>query len=173
MNVTRNDLKLEIARYIEELPGASKVFHKTMNYLEILGMGIVAIAFVVALYFSITWKSVNPMTIPLAWFAFAASGSLIIMLNGIHSAILRAFPTGTLPSKAHKLTTGSKAMWIGLGMVIGGLAYAAFWVLMAYGTATANFDILRPLISLLGIVLGFGIAISIVVKMVSTTLKKL
>lgn len=173
MKETRNNLKLEIARYVEGLSESGKVFHNVMKYMEILGMGIVAIAFLVALYFSITWKNVNPTTVALAWFAFTASGALIIVLYGVHSAILHVFPTGVLPSNAHKLITGGKAMWIGLGMIMGGLAYTAFWGVMAYATLTADDALLRPLISLLGIVLGFGIAISILIKMVSTTLKKL
>ena len=173
MKETREDLKLEIARYMEKLPQSLHVFHKGMKVLELLGMGLILVAFLVALYFSITWKSISPITVPLAWFAFAASGSLLIMLNGVHSAILHAFPTGILPSKAHKLITGSKAILIGLGLIIGGLAYATFWGMMAYGTVTANYELLRPLISLLGIVMGFGITISILVKMVSTTLRKL
>jgi hypothetical protein len=170
---TRDDLKLEITRYMDGLTESRKAFHRGMNYLEVIGIGIVLAAFAFALYFSITWKSVNPMIIPLAWFAFAASGSLIIVLNGVHSAILRAFPTSILPGKSSKLITGNKAIVIGLGLIIGGLAYAAFWGVMAYATLTANFELLRPLISLLGIVLGFGIAISILVKLVSTVHGKL
>jgi hypothetical protein len=173
MKESNNELKAEIASYVEGLPLSLKKFDTAMKYLEILGLGVIAFAFLVALYFSITWKSVNPMTIPLAWFAFAVTGSLIMLLSGTHSAILHAFPAGILPSNAKKLITGSKAMWIGVVMVIGGLAYAAFWLMMAYGTVTANFEILRPLISFLGIILGFGIAISIIVKIASTSFKKL
>ena len=172
MKETENNLKLEIARYMDGLPESRKVFHKWMTYLEVLGMGIILAAFLIALYFSITWKSVNPVTIPLAWFAFAVSGSLLIMFNGVHSAILHAFPTSILPKKPNKFITGNKAIVIGVGLIIGGLAYGAFWGMMAYGTMTANFDILRPLISSLGLVLGFGIAISIVVKMASSILRK-
>jgi hypothetical protein len=173
MKETKNDLKKEIAGYIEGLPESRKMFHKVMTFVEVLGMGIIVIAFVIALYFSFAWKSVNPMTVPLAWFAFAASGSLLIMFNGVHSAVLHAFPTGILPSKSSKFITGSKATLIGLALIIGGFVYAAFWGVMGYATVTTNFDLLRPLISVLGIFLGFGIAISILVKMVSTTLKKL
>jgi hypothetical protein len=173
MKETRNDLKSEIDRYIEGLPESGKMFHKVMNYLEVVGMVIIGIAFLCGLYFSIAWKTVDPINIPLTWFAFAACGSLLFILNGVHTVVLHAFPISIVPSKASKFTTGSKAMWIGVGLIAGGLAYAAFWVMMAYATMTANFDLLRPLISMLGIALGFGIAISIVVKMVSTTLKKL
>ncbi|NJD58597.1 MAG: hypothetical protein C3F13_11095 [Anaerolineales bacterium] len=173
MRETRNELKSETDRYIDGLPGSHKAFHKVMNYLEVLGMGIIVIAFLFALYFSVAWKTVNPVSIPLAWFTFAACGSLLFILNGVHTAVLGAFPISILPSKASKFVTGVKAMWIGVGLIMGGLSYAAFWVMMAYGTVAANDELLRLLISLLGIALGFGIAISIVLKMVSTTLKKL
>jgi hypothetical protein len=172
MKETRDALKLEITHYMEELPDSRKVFHKWMNYLEVLGIAMIIVAFLLALYFSITWKSVNPMIIPLAWFAFAGSGSLLMVFTGLHSAILHAFPTSILPRNTIEFISGSKATVIGLGFIIGGLVYAAFWGLMAYGTLTANFELLRPLISSLGIILGFGIAISLLVKMASTILHK-
>jgi hypothetical protein len=173
MKETRDQLKQQLAQYMEQQPESKKVFHKWMKYLEAVSLGVILAAFLIALYFSITWKSVNPLIIPIAWFAFAASGSLLIALTGVHAAILRGFPTDILPSKAQKFVTGNKAVWIGLGLILGGLAYAAFWGMLAYATWTANYELLRPLIGFLGTVLGLGIAVSILAKMISTTLQRL
>jgi hypothetical protein len=173
MKETRDQLKLQLDQYMEQQAESKQAFHKWMKCLEVASLGIILVVFCVALYFSITWKSVNPIIIPLAWFAFAASGSLLIALNGVHTTILRGFPASILPSKAQKFVIGRKAVWIGLTLILGGLAYAGFWGMVAYATWTANYELLRPLISFLGIVLGLGIAASILIKMISTTLQKL
>jgi hypothetical protein len=173
MKETRDQQMLQLTQYLEQQPESKQAFHKWMKCLEVVSLGIILAAFLVALYFSITWKSVNPLIIPIAWFAFAASGSLLIALNGVHTAVLRAFPTSILPSKAQRFVTGSRAVWIGLGLILGGLAYAGFWGMVAYATWTANYELLRPLIGFLGTVMGFGIAASILVKMISTTIQKL
>ena len=166
-------LKLQLDQYLQQQSESKQAFHRWMNRLEAASLGIILAAFLVALYFSIAWKSVNPLIIPIAWFAFAASGSLLMVLNGLHAAILRAFPTGTLPGGKQKFFTGSGAAWIGLGFILGGLVYAAFWGLFAYATWTQNWAILKPLVSFLGVVLGVGIAVSILVKMFYTTVQKI
>lgn len=169
----RQQLKLQLAQYLEQQSASKQAFHKWMKRLEAVSMGVILAAFLVALYFSIAWKSVNPLIIPIAWFAFAASGSLLIVLNGLHTAVLRVLLPGILLGNKQKFVTGSGAMWIGLAFILGGLVYAAFWGLFAYATWTVNFEILRPLIGFLGVVMGVGIAVSILFKMFSTLFQKL
>jgi hypothetical protein len=169
----RENVKQQLAAYVAQQPEGMQSFHRWMNRLEAAGVGIIAAAFIAALYLSFAWKSIDPILIPAAWFIFAASGSVLFVLNGLHSAILRAFPAGSLPGSKQKFVTGSGAMWAGLAFIVGGLAYAAFWMLFAYATWTANFEILRPLIGFLGIVMGIGMAVAMIVGMVNTTVRNI
>jgi hypothetical protein len=95
------------------------------------------------------------------------------VLAGLHSIVLRAFPPIVLPGKVQKFVTGSEAIWFGLGTILVALAVAVFWGVFAYATWTQNWAILQPLIGFLGVVLGVGIAASIVVGMAYTIIQKI
>ena len=167
--VTEKEVKEQLARYLEQQPDSLKGFHKWMNGLEVAGLILIAAAFILALYVSIAWKSFEAKLIPTAWFFFAASVAPLLLLSGIHTLILRAFPTGLLPGTAGKFVTGSGAMWIGCGFIVGGLAFAGFWGLFAYAAWTLNWALLTPLISIMGGAMG----VMIVVGMIITTIQKL
>lgn len=169
----REQLKLQLTQYVQQQPESGQAFHKWMQRLELVSMILIAVTFVLAMYLSITWKSVNPLVIPIAWFAFVASPSLLLVLAGLHSIVLRAFPPIVLPGKVQKFVTGSEAIWFGLGTILVALAVAVFWGVFAYATWTQNWAILQPLIGFLGVVLGIGIAASIVVGMAYTIIQKI
>lgn len=162
----KEQLELQLAQYLEPQPESTQVFHKWMKRLEVASLVLIAATFILAMYVSINWTAVQKTFIPIAWFIFAASVTPTMVLIGIHSIILRAFPPIVLPGKMQKFVTGSGAMWSGWGFILGGLAVAAFWGLFAYSVWTLNLAMLKPLITILAVVLGVGIAVSIVFSIV-------
>jgi len=165
----REQLKQRLAQYVEQQPESMQAFHRWMKRLELASMTLIAVAFIEAMVVSINWTAVSPTTIPIAWFFFAASVSPTMVLIGIHSIILLAFPPIVLPGKLQKFVTGRDAMWSGWGFILGGLALAAFWGLFAYSVWTLNLAILEPLIGILGV----GMGVMIVIGMLLTTYQKI
>jgi len=163
----REHLRLQLSEYVEKQPESTQSFHRWMKLLEAAGAGIIAAAFITALYFSFAWKRIDPILIPTAWFAFVVSASPLAVLIGLHSLILKAFPPVILPGKVQKFVTGSGAMWPGWGFILMGLAVAAFWGLFAYATWTLNWAMLKTLISILGV----GMTISILYAIFQKILK--
>jgi hypothetical protein len=137
-----------------------------MKRLEAAGVGIIAAAFIVALYVSIAWKSVNPITIPIAWFVFVASAAPALIFVGLDVITLRAFPPIVWPGKPPKFVTGSSAVWAGWGFILLALVVAAFWGYFAYAVGTLNFALITPLVTILGVVMGVGMTVSIVYKLI-------
>jgi hypothetical protein len=158
----REHLKLQLAQYLAEQPESTQSLHRWMKRLEMAGAGIIAAAFIVALYVSIAWKSVNPTMIPIAWFFFAACLSLMVVLFGLHASLIRAYPPVVFPGKVQKFVSGLGAVWIGVGSIVGGLIMAAVWAGFAYSTATFNLAMIVPLTNTLGVVMSIAIVISIV-----------
>jgi hypothetical protein len=169
----REHLKLQLAQYVESQPESTQSFHRWMKRLEMAAVGLIATAFINGLYLSFAWKSIDPILIPTAWFFFAASAGPLAVLIGLHTIILKAFPPIILPGKAQKFITGSGAMWSGTGSMVAGLAITTFWSFFAYAALTQNWLLLNPMISFLGIVMGVGMAASLLAGMISTTYKKL
>ncbi len=158
---TREHTKAQLADYLAQAPESTRSAHKWMKRVDIVGMGIVIAAFAVALYGSFAWASVNPAMIPIAWFAFATSLSLMVMLLGLHAILIRAFPPVILPGKAQKFVSGSGAVWTGAASIVGGLIMAGLWIAFAYSTATFNLAMIVPLMNILSVVVGIGIVVSI------------
>jgi hypothetical protein len=169
MNETTIDqIKLQLTQHLEQQSASTLAVHRWMKRLEVASLGIIAAIFILALYVSITWKAVPKMAIPTAWFAFAGSACISMVLIGLHAILLRAFPPVILPGNRHWFTTGREAPWLGGGLVLGGLAYGAFWGTFAYATATFNLALLEPLMRTLGIVLGAGMGISILFALIQS-----
>ena len=120
----REHLKLQLAQYLEQQPESTQSLHRWMKRLEAASVGIIAAAFIVALYVSVAWKSVPPMVIPIAWFFFAASAAPAMVLVGLHAVILRAFPPIVWPGKPPKFVTGSGAVWTGSAFILLALVVA-------------------------------------------------
>lgn len=163
-----NQIKLQIIEHLEQQSASTLAAHRWMKRLEVASLGIIAAIFILALYVSINWKAVPKMAIPTAWFAFAGSACIPIVLFGLHAILLRAFPPVILPGNRHWFTTGREAPWLGGGLVLGGLAYGAFWGLFAYATATFNMALLEPLIRILGAAAGIGMGVMILLALIQS-----
>jgi len=157
----RQHLRMQIEQYLEGQPESTQTFHRWMKRLEVAGLGLIVAAFIVATYLSINWKNVPQLSIPIAWFLFAASAMPAMVLVGLHAIVLRAFPPILIPGSLQKFVTGSQAVWTGAGLILTGLALAAFWGAFAYGIGTFNMALLEPLIRILAGVVGIGMTISI------------
>ena len=168
-NEAREQLKLQLAHYLAQQTESTRSLHKWMKHLEMASLGVIAVAFLVALAISIAWKSVNPLTIPVAWFVFAASTSLNMAIVGLHAMSLRAFPPAVLPGKKQKFVTGHAAVWAGLGTIGLGLVTGAFWGFFAYAVGTFNLALIAPLANILGILMG----IAIIFQLIHTTYEKI
>ena len=164
-------LKQQIDEYLAAQPESMQKFHKWMKGLDVAGVVLIAAAFILAMYLSINWKAVNPSLIPVAWFLFAISASPLMVLVGIHSLVLRAFPPVILPGKTQTFVTGNKAIWYGAGTILISLVVAAFWGMFAYATWTSNWAMLNPLIRILTSVMGIGITVSILLSIAQKVLK--
>jgi hypothetical protein len=160
----RETLKSQLDQTLALRPESVQSAHKWMKGLEIAGLVIIIAAFSVAMVVSIAWKSLNPQVIPIAWFAFAASMGLTMILLGLDAIILRAFPPVLWPGIPPKFVTGSSAVWRGWAYIVGGLVAAALWGFFAYAIWTQNWAMLRPLINVLGVGMTIAILYSIFQK---------
>ena len=163
---SKQDLKAQLAQYVAQQPESTLAFHKWMKRLQVAGAGIIAAAFIVAMYVSVAWKSVNPIVIPIAWFLFAASAAPAMIFLGLDAITLRAFPPVVLPGKQFKFVTGSGAVWTGWAFIFIALVVAAFWGLFAYAVGALNLALIAPLATIVGVIMGVGIAVSIVYNLI-------
>jgi hypothetical protein len=122
-------------------------------------------------------------TIPAAWLALPGSFSLTLILLGLHSIILKAFPTGTWmhdlslqtafpfspTEKNEQFISGREAVGRGWVFVLMGLLLGGFWGLFVYATWSANWAMLKPLITVLSIAFSAGLVIGLIL----TTIQKL
>ncbi len=161
----KENLKLQLAQYLGQLPETTQSLHGWMKRLEMAGVGIIAAAFIVAMVVSIAWKSVNPITIPIAWFVFAASAAPAMIFVGLDAITLQAFPPVVWPGKLPKFVTGSRAVWTGWAFILLALVIAAFWGFFAYAVGTFNMVMLEPLIRILSGVVGVVMTVSILYAM--------
>lgn len=161
----REQLKSQLEQYLAQQPESTQSAHKWMKRLEVASAGIIAAAFLVALYVSIAWKSVNPIVIPIAWFVFAASVAPAMIFVGLDAIILRAFPPAVWPGKLPKFVTGSSAVWRGWAFILLALVTAVFWGFFAYAVGTFNMVMLEPLIRIFAGVVGIGMTVAILYSM--------
>ncbi len=178
---SKQNLKAQLAQYVEQQPESKQAFHKWMTVLEVASLAIVVGVFAVAMYVSINWKSVPPMAIPTAWFCFPISFTPFAILVGLHAIVLRAFPPttlplfssiflpgvprGVMPEKKRQLMVERRAVAWGWGFIVMALVVAAFWGTFIWAVWTFNMALLEPLINILGVMLGVVIAISILSSM--------
>ena len=175
----REQHELQLAQYVAQQPASKQAFHRWMKGLEVASLVIFAAVFILAMVVSINWTNVPPQAIPTAWFAFVGSFTLTIVLVGLHAVILGAFPPVVglqaamlrasspikVPGKQSKFVTGRKAMGQGWGLVVLGLIVGAFFAVFAWSAWTVNWVILTPMITVLGVLMGVGIAVSILFTM--------
>lgn len=163
----REQFKLQLAQYLAQQSQSTQSVHRWMRRLEAAGVGIIIATFLVALYVSITWKSINPIMISIAWFVFAASVSPEMIFMGLDSIFLRAYPPVILPgNRPAKFVTGNEAVWTGWTFLVSALVAAIFWGFFAYAVGTFNLAMDVPLVRVLGGVVGVAIMVAIVKKLI-------
>jgi len=183
----REQRKLQLAEYVAQQPPSKQVFHRWMKALEIASLVIVAALFILALVLSFSWRNVQTQAIPTAWFVFAGSISLSMLLVGLHTVILRAFPpVGGLSysiarsyspisaaARQSKFVSGRAAANLGWGTIVLALVTGAFWGVFAYAAWTMNLAILAPMITFLGVLLGVVIAVSIIYSIIHSVYRSI
>jgi hypothetical protein len=161
---SKQDLRAQLAQYVAQQPESTQAHHKWMKRLQVAGAGIMVAAFIVAMYVSVAWKSVNPLMIPIAWFLFAASAAPALIFVGLDAITLRAFPPVVVPGKQPRFVTGQGAVWTGWAFILLALVVAAFWGTFAYAVGTLDLAMIARLATIVGIIMGVGMAISITVS---------
>lgn len=164
-NEERKQFELQLARHLEQQPESTLNIHRWMRRLEVVSAVITAVAFLAALVISFAWKSVDPRAVAIAWFVFAISASPILVLLGLDAVILRAFPAVSYPGRPRMFVTGSGAVWRGWAFILLALIVAGFWGTFIYAVATLNMALIALFSTVLGVILGVGLAASIVVSM--------
>ncbi len=174
-NEPRHDIRAQLAEYVAQQPASKQSFHKWMRFVEWVSLALPAAVFAIALYLSITWKIVSAQTIAAAWLCFPLSFTPLLILIGLHTIGLQAWPPTTFlgktmrvyfpllraPSRTQPLRTGQPAVVWGWGAIAVALITGAFWGVFAWAAWTVNLAMLTPLITLLGYALGIAIAGSI------------
>ena len=172
--LSEEQLKAQLASHLEEQPENIRSFHRTMKVLESISIGIIITVFIFALVLSFMWKSIRVEAIPTAWMLMPVSGAIYTLLIGVHTLILRAFPPSDqfsslqnrssihLPGKSRRFLTGKSAEHTAWGLILTGLIVGGFFAVFAWAAWTVNWAILAPMITVLGVLMGVAIAISIV-----------
>jgi len=184
-DISSQQLKIQLASYLEEQPENIRSFHRVMKVLESIALGIMIVIFIAALVLSFMWKTIPVAAIPTAWFLLPASTALLMVLIAVHSLILHAYPPSGLFSiyqrgspahqfgKYQRFTTGKTADTQALILILIALIVGAFFITFAWASWTVNWAILAPMINISGVALGIIIAIGIVGGMILKTYQKL
>jgi len=155
-----------------------------MKVLESISFGIIITVFIIALVLSFMWKSIRVEAIPTAWLLLPVSASILMLLIGVHALVLRAFPPSGLfttlqrgssihlPRKSQGFVTGKAAEFTAWGLILLGLIAGAFFAVFAWSAWTVNWAILTPMITVLGVLMGVVIAVSIVGGMILSIYQK-
>jgi hypothetical protein len=175
-------LKAQLASHLEGQPENIRAFHRTMNVLEAISFGIMIIIFIIALVVSFMWKTIPAEAIPTAWFLLPVSAAISTLLLAVHTLVLKASPpsslpvfrSGTpirLPGKPNGFLTGKVAKTRGWGLLLVALGVGVFFAIFAWAAWTVNWVILTPMITILGVLVGVGIAVSILFNMAQKIFK--
>ena len=165
------DTKAQLAEYVARQPASTQAIHRWMNWLTIASLAIPLGLFARALYFSINWKRVDPIQIPIAWFFFVAGGTVFMFINGLHAVLLRAFPP--IPELSSKFVTGKDAVWRGAGMMVAALLIAAFWGFFAYVVRAQDMALVEVMVNILANVVGVGVVVAVLYSLYKKLKSKL
>jgi hypothetical protein len=183
--VSSKEIKALVASYLAEQPENIRSFHRLMNVLESISVGLIAVVFIAALVLSFMWKTVPAQAIPAAWFLLPVSGAILLLLICVHAIVLKVFPPSSLylalqggssipfSAKTRQFRTGKAALSLAWGLLVLGLVLGAFFAVFAWAAWTVNWDLLTPMITVLGYFLGISIAVGIVGGMIAKTFQKL
>jgi len=159
---SNQDLKAQSAAYVTGQPEPAQRIHRWMNWLTAASLAVPVGLFIRALYLSINSKGTSPAQITAGWFIFVASGTLPILLFGLHSATLRAFPAMPISGLAPQLVTGSKAVASGVGLMVMAVAAASFWGLFAHSVVTPDWALLEKLVRILTAVVSAVAVVAVI-----------
>jgi hypothetical protein len=165
-NETKQDLKSQLAEYIAEQPKNIQALHRRLERLELVSLGLIVPAFVVAVYVTVNRTRIEETTIAAAWLAVPASVTPSIFLVGLHGVILRAFPPGVFPGEKGALVTGRKAVREGWGYMLAAVIGAAFLGLPAYVLLSRNLAAVDILANVVGVVIAAAVIASLYQRLV-------
>ncbi len=183
--LSSEQLKTQLASYLDGQPESIRSFHRMMNVLESINLGIMIIIFITALVLSFMWKTIPVAAIPAAWFLLPTSTAVLMLLIAVHSLVLHAYPTSSLYNiyqggspmrqfgKYQQFVTGKKADIQSLVLILLALIVGGFFGVFSWASWTVNWAILTPMINILGVTLGIVIAAGIVGGMILKTYQKL
>ena len=182
--LSSKEIKALVASHLAEQPANIRSFHRLMNVLESINVGLIIIVFITALVLSFLWKSIPTQAIPAAWFCLPVSAAILLLLISVHAIGLKAFPPsslylilqkGSIPftDKTRQFRTGKAAVAMAWGLIVLGLILGGFFAVFAWAAWMVNWDFLTPMITILGTFMGVAIAVGIVGGMIAKTYQKL
>jgi hypothetical protein len=153
----------QLARHLEQQTESVRASHKLIKRLQVASLILPVAAVVVAVVVIASSANFSKAAIPAALFAIPASFALWLLLVGVHSVIIKAFPPLEFLVKGMKgmsgplgLYTGQPAVRWGVFVMVAAVAGGALWGMGAY--AFINPDILNILIPCIIVVLiGAGL----------------
>jgi hypothetical protein len=184
-NISSQQLKTQLANYLEEQPENIRSLHRVMNILESITLSIVIVIFITALVLSFMWKTIPVAAIPAAWFLLPTSTAVLMLLIAVHSLCLHAYPPSGLYNiyqggsparmlgKYQQFVTGKAADTQAIILILTAVIVGAFFAIFAWASWTVNWAILTPMINISGAALGIAIAVGIVGGMILKTYQKL
>jgi len=183
--LSSKEIKALVASCLAEQPANMRSFHRLMNVLESISVGIIFLVFIAALVLSFMWQSIPTQAIPTAWFLLPVSGALLLLLISVHGIVLRIFPPSSLylvlqrgssipfSDKTQQFRTGKAAVSLGWGLLLLGVVLGGFFATFAWAAWTVNWDFLTPMITVLGTFMGIGITAGIVGGMIAKTVQQI
>jgi hypothetical protein len=184
-NISSQQLKTQLASYLEEQPENIRSLHRVMKILESITLGIIILIFITALVLSFMWKTIPAGAIPAVWFLLPTSVAGLMLLIAMHSLSLHAYPPSSLYSlyqggsparlfgKYQQFVTGKAADTQALILILVALLVGAFFAIFAWASWTVNWAVLTPMINISGAALGIVISVGIVGGMILKTYQKL
>ena len=179
------EIKALVASHLAEQPASVRSFHRLMNVLESISLGLIILVFIVALFLSFMRKSIPTQAIPTAWFLLPVSGAILLLLICVHGIVLRIFPPSSLylvlqrgssipfSGKTQQFRTGKAAISLAWGLLVLGVVLGGFFATFAWAAWTVNWDFLTPMITVLGTFMGVAIAVGIVGGMIAKTVQQI
>lgn len=116
---------------------------------------------------SIDHTAVPGTTIAAAWFAFPVSAIPLMILQGVHTVVLRAALPFALIGRPRTFATGARAVGSGWGLIATALAAGAFWGILAFAVWSFDIALIGSYARILGAVLGVVIPAAIVLGLIS------
>ncbi len=183
--LSSKEIKALVASHLAEQPASVRSFHRLMNVLESISLGLIILVFIVALVLSFMWKSIPTQAIPTTWFLLPVSGAILLLLICVHGIVLRIFPPSSLylvlqrgssipfSGKTQQFRTGKAAVSLAWGLLVLGVVLGGFFATFAWAAWTVNWDFLTPMITVLGTFMGVAIAVGIVGGMIAKTVHQI